>query len=124
MTHTLPVKEHLRNAALYRPLREPLHSSEWKRRFLNQYNMQKQLNDALHLKTSIFKLPVCMAVSIVCLFLVFTAYFGVLPSVQWFESIKIVGLLNILPIGLKEILIFAAVVNSLTFLSMKRKFSF
>ena len=123
MTKNLPVKEHLRNAALYRTLNEPLHSGEWKRRLFNQYNMQKQLNDAMHLKTGIFKLPVCVVVPIVCLSLVFTVYFGFLPLGQWFENM-IIGDLNILPIGLREIFIFDAVVNGLTFLSMKRRLSF
>jgi len=124
MTHKLPVKEHLRNAALYQSLNQPLHSSEWKRRLLNQYNMQKQLNDALHLKTSIFKLPICIVVPITCLFLVFATHFGLLPLGQWLVNVINIGSLSMIPIGLKEILIFAALVNGLTFLSMKQKFSF
>ena len=120
MTHKLPVKEHLRNATLYRPLAEALRGGEWKRRCLTQYNMQKQLSDTMRLKTGTFKLPVCIVVPIVCLFLVFATYFGFLPLEQWLGLIKIKDILNLFPIGLRESLIFAAVVNGLTFLSMKR----
>ena len=123
MTNKLPVKEHLRNAALYRPLTEPSAGREWKTRLLRQYSMDKQLNDALHAKNDIFKLPVCIAVPIVCLFLVFSAYLGFLPLGQWFKDIMIsIDILKVPPIGLKEIFVFAALVNGLTFLIKKRTF--
>ncbi len=122
MTNKLPVKEHLRDAALYRPLTEPLTGTEWKRRLLRQYSMHKQLNHALHVKRGILRLPVCIVVPITCLFLVFAAYFGFLPLGQWFESIISIDVLNVPPIGLKEIFVFAAVVNGLTFLIRKRAF--
>jgi hypothetical protein len=122
MTHKLPVKEHLRNAALYRPLTEPSPGTEWKRRLLRQYSMHKQLNHALDVKTGILRLPVCIVVPIACLFLVFAAYFGFLPLGQWFENIISTDVLNIPPIGLKEIFVFAAMVNGLTFLIRKRAF--
>jgi TRAP-type uncharacterized transport system fused permease subunit len=123
MTNKLPVKEHLRNAALYRPLTEPSPGMEWKSRLLRQYSMGKQLNDALHLKNGILKLPVCIAVPIVCLFFVFAAYFGFLPLGQWFEyTISSIDALKIPPIGLKEIIVFAALVNGLTFLIKERRF--
>jgi len=125
MTHKLPVKEHLRNAALYRPLTEPSIGREWKRRLLRQYSMNKQLNDALHVKIGIFKLPVCIVVPIACLSLVFAAYFGFLPLGQWFENIiSTIDVSAIPPIGLKEIFVFAALVNGLTFLIRKRTLFF
>ncbi len=124
MTHKLPVREHLRNAALYRPLTEPAPSREWKRRLLRQYSMGKQLNDALRVKTSILKLPVCIVLPTTCLFVVFAAYFGFLPLGQWFENILSLDVLNVPPIGLKEIFVFAAVVNGLTFLIRRRLFFF
>jgi hypothetical protein len=124
MMHKLPVKEHLRNAALYRPLTEPAPGTEWKHRLLRQYSMHKQLNDALRVKTSILELPVCIVVPITCLFLVFAAYFGFLPLEQCFENIILTDLLKVLPIGLKEVFVFAAVVNGLTFLIRKRSFFF
>jgi hypothetical protein len=120
MAHKLPVKEHLRNAALYRPLTETLTGTEWKRRLLHQYSMHKQLNDAMHVKTGILKLPICIVVPIACLFLVFAAYFGFLPLGQWFESIISIDFFYVPPIGLKEVFVFAAVVNGLTFLIRKR----
>ena len=123
MTNKLAVKEHLRNAALYRPLTEPLPGMEWKHRLLRQYSMDKQLNDALYLHNGVLKLPVCIVVPIACLFFVFSAYFGYLPLGQWFEEIIIsIDALTIPPIGLKEIFVFAAVVNGLTFLIRKRTF--
>jgi len=123
MTNKLPVKEHLRNAALYWPLTESLPGREWKSRLLSQYSMQKQLNDALLAKNGIFKIPVSIAVPIACLFFVFSAYFGFLPLGQWFEDIiSTIDLLKVPPIGLKEIFIFAVVVNGLTFLIRERRF--
>ena len=124
MTNKLPVKEHLRNAALYQSLKESSPGSEWKRRLLNQFSMRKQLDDALRSKVSILELTVCIVVPIVSLFLVFTSYFGLLPLGQWFKDIILKNVLNLPPISLKEILIFVAAVNSLTFLIMKRKLSF
>jgi len=123
MTNKLAVKEHLRNAALYRPLTETSPGMEWKRRLLRQYSMDKQLSDALNLNNGIFKLPVCIAVPIACLLIVFSSYFGFLPLGQWFEDIlSAIDVLKIPPIGLKEIFVFAAVVNGLTFLTRKRTF--
>jgi len=123
MTNKLPVKEHLRNAALYRPLTEPSTGREWKTRLLRQYSMDKQLNDALHAKNGIFKLPVCIAVPVACLSIVFAAYYGFLPLGQWFKDIMIsIDVLKVPPIGLKEIFVFAALVNGLTFLIKKRRF--
>jgi TRAP-type uncharacterized transport system fused permease subunit len=123
MTNKLPVKEHLRNAALYRPLNESSPGTEWKHRLLRQYSMGKQLDNALHAKNGIFNLPVCIVVPIACLLIVFSAYIGFLPLGQWFEDIIIsIDNLNVPRIGLKEIFIFAAVVNGLTFLIRERKF--
>ena len=122
MAPKLPVKEHLRNAELYQPLDKPLYSSKWKRRLLNQYIMHGQLREVLYSKNSILKLAVCISIPVFCLFLVFTGYFGFLPPGQWLENIMLKNLLNIPPIGLKEILIFAAMVNGVTFLIMQRKY--
>ena len=124
MTQKLPLKEHLRNAALYQPLNVTPQSSEWKRRLINRYILDKQLNDATYSKISIIKMPLCITVPAVCLILVFASYFGVLPIGQWYENIILKNLLKVPPIGLKEILVLASVVNGLTFLVMKRKFSF
>jgi hypothetical protein len=124
MTHKLPVKEHLRNAALYRPLTEHSHGIEWKRRLLRQYSMNKQLNNALYVKPDFLKWTVCIVVPIACLFLVFAEYFGFLPLGRWFENIISIYVLNVPPIGLKEIFVFAAVVTGLTFLIRKRTFFF
>lgn len=122
MTNKLAVKEHLHNAALYRPLNEPLPGMEWKHRLFRQYNMDKQFN-AMLAGNGILKWPVCIAVPIACLSLVFAAYFGFLPLGQWFKDIIIsIDVLKVPPIGLKEIFIFAALVNGLTFLVKKRAF--
>jgi hypothetical protein len=124
MTHKLTVKEHLGNAALYQPLVVAPYSSEWKHRLLNQYSINKQLNDVLYTKTSIIKMPACIILPIICLLFVFTSYSGFLPLGQWYENIISKDVLNLPAIGLKEILVFAAVINGVTFLSMKNKFSF
>jgi hypothetical protein len=123
MTNRLSVREHLRNADLYRPLTEPSPGMEWKGRLLRQYGMGQQLNDALHEKNGVLKLPVCIAVPVACLLIVFSAYFGFLPLGQWFEEIiSSIDAWKIPPIGLKEIFIFAALVNGLTFLIKERRF--
>ena len=124
MTHKQPVKKHLRNATLYQPRAVPSYNADWKRRLLTQSSMQKQLKDVLYSKTSILKLPACIVIPIVCLILVFASYFGFLPMEQWFENIILKNAMNLPRIGLNEVLVFAAVVNGLTFLVMKRKLSF
>ncbi len=123
MTHKQAVKEHLRNAALYRTLTEPSPGMEWKSRLLRQYSMQKQLNDVLLAKNGIFKIPLSIAVPVACLSIVFAAYYGFLPLGQWFKDIMIsIDVLKVPPIGLKEIFVFAALVNGLTFLIKERRF--
>ena len=124
MPYKLTVKEHLRNDSLYQPLFEPSYDNEWKRRLLNHYAIHKQFKDTLNSRTSTLKVGACIVVPVVCLFLVFASYFGLLHLGPWFESIILKAALNVPVIGLKEVLVFAAVVNSLTFLFMKQKFSF
>lgn len=121
MTNKLPVKEHLRNAVLYQPLALPSHGSEWKRRLFARYRLRKQLNDALYTKFNILQLTVCIVVPVVCLLVVFASYFGFLHLGHWFENIEFKSVMSLSKIGLKEILVFAAVVNLVTFLIMKRK---
>ena len=124
MTLKISVKEHLSNSLLYRPLAKPTYSREWKSRLLRQYNIHRRIKDSPQVKTGIIKLSVCIIAPITCLLLVFAAYFGFLPLGQWYQNILSTGILNIPPIGLMEIFIFAAVVNGLTFIIMKREILF
>jgi hypothetical protein len=133
MTETLPVKEHLRNEALYRSLSEPSLSEEWKRRLFSQYTLHEQLRAALWERPHFLKRFVCIGVPIICIALVFTSYFGFIDLESWFEGIvPILSLFeNIAPIldlevpsiGLKEVFIFVAIVNALTFIIRKRVFA-
>jgi len=121
--HKLQVKEHLRNGALYQSVTESSLSEEWKRRLFCQYNMHKQLKAALRERTGVLKPLIYIGVPVTCILLVFAAYFGFLTLGQWFEDIiSTIELLKVPPIGLKEIFIFAAVVNGLTFLIRERRF--
>jgi hypothetical protein len=121
MTDKLPVKEHLRNAALYGPATESLPGDEWKHRLFRQYNMSRQINNTLYARTGIFKWLVYVGVPVVCVLLAFAAYFSFMPPGDWFENISSIKDWNIPPISLKEILLFAAAVNGLTFLIRKRE---
>jgi hypothetical protein len=120
MTHILPVKEHLRNSALYRPESEPLLGEEWKRRLSYQYSINRQLKTALQESNHIFKFFVYIGVPIACITFSFAVYFGLLNPAKWFENIVPIVNFDIPPIGLKETLVFIAVVNGLTFLARKR----
>lgn len=124
MTLKISVKEHLGNSTLYRPLTESPYDREWKSRLLRQYNIDRRIKDAPHAKTGIIKLSICIIVPVTCLLLVFAAYFGFLPLGEWYQNILLPVILNIPPLGLKEIFIFAALVNGLTFIIMKREILF
>ncbi|MBN2318240.1 MAG: hypothetical protein JXR49_04150 [Acidobacteria bacterium] len=124
MTDKLPVKEHLRNAALYRPVTASSPGREWKNQLLLQYSMSRQINRALRTRTGMLKWYVCIGVPFICILLVFAAYFGFINPVDWIESIGSIKDWNIPPIGLKETFIFIAAVNGLTFLIQKRDLIF
>ena len=121
MTDKLPVKEHLRNAALYGPATESSPGEEWKHRLFRQYNMSRQINDTLYARTGMFKWLVYVGVPVVCILMAFSVYFGFIHPGNWIESIDSIENWNIPPISLKEILLFAAAVNGLTFLIRKRE---
>jgi hypothetical protein len=122
MMHKLQVKEHLRNGALYQSVTESSLSEEWKRRLFCQYNMHKQLKAALRERTGVLKPLIYIGVPVMCILLVFAAYFGFLQPGQWLEKIVLATNFDIPPIGLKEIFVFAALVNGLTFLIRERRF--
>jgi hypothetical protein len=132
MTDKLQVEEHLRNEALYRPLSEPSLNGEWKRRLLYQHTLHGQLKAALWERPHLIKRFVCIGVPILCIALVFTSYFGLIYPEHWFEYIVpllspfeniVTSLsLDVPPMGLKEVLVFVAIVNGLTFVIRKRGF--
>jgi len=123
MTHKLQVKEHLRNGALYQSLSETSLSVEWKCRLFDRHTMQRQFKAALQYKSHFLKRFVCIGIPIICITLVFAAYFGFIHTEHWYENIVQVINFDISPMGLKEVLIFIAVVNGLTFLIKKRAFT-
>jgi len=122
MMNKLQVKEHLRNGALYQPATEFSLSEEWKRRLFCQYTMHKQLKAALRERTGVLKPLVYIGVPVTCILLVFASYFGFLQPGQWLDKIVLAADFDVPPIGLKEIFVFAAMVNGLTLLIRKRVF--
>ena len=124
MTDKLPVKEHLRNSALYQPATEPSIGEEWRHQLLRQYNTSRQINAALKIRTGMLKWSICIGVPVVLTLFVCTIYFGFIQPGDWIEKIGPIEDWNIPPIGLKEVLIFVVAVNGLTFLTRKRTFSF
>jgi len=123
MTHKLQVKEHLRNGALYQSLPETSPSGEWKRRLFDQHTMHSQLKAALQDKPRLLKRFFCIGIPVICITLVFAAYFGFIHTEHWYENIVQVINYDIPPMGLKEVFIFIAVVNGLTFFVKKRAFA-
>jgi len=123
MTDKLQVKEHLRNDALYRPLSEPSPGGEWKRRLFYQHTLHKQLKAALLERPPLLKQFVCIGVPVICIALVFTSYFGFIHPERWFENIVPVVSFDVPPVGLKEVFVFVAIVNGLTFIIRKRVFA-
>jgi len=120
MTDRLKVKEHLRNDALYWPVAESSLSEEWKRRLLSQFAVNKQLKDALGEGNGFLKPLLYVGVPVACILLVFSAYFGFIQPGRWFDKIVLAADIYVPLIGLKEIFVFAALVNGLTFLIRKR----
>ncbi|MBN2242099.1 MAG: hypothetical protein JW793_05370 [Acidobacteria bacterium] len=121
MTDKLPLKEHLRNAALYRPVTESSTGGEWKRRLLLQYGMSRQINDALKTRTGMLKWFVCIGIPVACIALALAVYFGCIQPELWLDGIGSMDYPDVPPVGLKEALVFIAVVNGLTFLIRKRE---
>ena len=123
MTHELQVKEHLRNGALYRPLSEPSPDGKWKRRVFRQLMLRQQLKAALEEKLS--KKLVRIGVPVLCSAFAFAVYFGWIHPAGWFGALAAnMNNLNIPPVGLKEALIYVAIVNGLTLLVRKRSLLF
>jgi hypothetical protein len=120
MTDRLQIKDHLRNGVLYRPVTEPSPGGEWKRRLLRQHALRQQLQTALREKSRFPKGFVCIGVPILCITLAFSLYFGFIHPEHWLENIIPVVNFDIPPIGLKEALVFVAIVNGLTLLVRKR----
>jgi hypothetical protein len=123
MADKLPVKAHLRNGALYQSRIESSPGEDWKRRLLFQYSMHKQLKAFLTERNRLLKRFVYIGMPVACIALVFAAYFGFLPPADWPTNLIPVVDFSFPPIGLKEILVFAAVVDGLTFIIRKRLFA-
>ena len=122
MTEKLQVKEHLRNDALYRPLTESSLGGEWKRRLFHRHALNQQLKAALLERSRLPKRFIRIGVPILCTAFAFAVYFGWIHPEHWHEYIVPVVNLDIPPIGLKETLIFVAIVNGLTLLIRKRAY--
>ena len=123
MTHKLQVKEHLRNSALYRPLSEPSLDGEWKCRLFYRRTVHSQLKVVLRKRSRLPKPFICIGVPILYIAFSFAIYFGLIHPEHWYENIIPIANFDIPPIGLKETLIFVAIVNGLTFLVRKRAVS-
>jgi hypothetical protein len=123
MADRLRVKEHLRNSALYRSATVPSLDEGWKRRLLYQYTTQKFLEVALWEKYRLLKLFVYAGIPLICVALAFAMYLDYIPLQDWSKIIPPAVDFKLPPIGLKEALLFIAIVNGLTFLIKKRVFS-
>jgi hypothetical protein len=124
MTYELQVKEHLRNGALYRPLSEPLLSSEWKHRLFRQRMLRQQLEAALEERPRLFNKFVRVGTPVLCVAFTFAVFFGLINPAGWSETL-VVEINNHVPfVGLKETFLFIAVVNGLTLLVRKRSLLF
>ena len=123
MTDKLQVREHLRNEALYRPLSEPSPVREWKRRLFYQHALHEQLKATLWEEPHLLKQFVRIGVPVICIALVFTSYFGFIHPERWIENIVPFVSFDVPPIGLKEVFVFVAIVNGLTFIIRKRLFA-
>lgn len=123
MTHELSVKEHLRNSMVYQPASVPVPGKEWKRRLLCRYSLNRQIKTALQERKRLIKWFVYVGVPVLCIAFSFTVYFELPPMENWIRNIEPILNFEIPPIGLKEVLIFIAAVNVLTFLSRKRIYS-
>jgi hypothetical protein len=122
MADKLQVKEHLRNAALYQPLAESPLSEQWKRRLFRQYCFNRQLNTVLPERTGFFKWLLYFGPPVLCILLVFAAYFGFIQTGEWAKRVVRIANFAVPPIGLKEIFVFAVIINGLTLLVRKPMF--
>jgi len=121
MTHELQVKEHLRNGALYRPLSEPSLSDAWKRRVFRQFMLRRQLEAAMEERARLSKKLIRIGVPVLCALFASAEYFGWIHPASWFGML-VAGIhhFKVPPVGLKEALIYVAIVNGLTLLVRKR----
>lgn len=121
MMDKMLVKEHLRNGTLYQSISETSSGEEWKRRLIRQYTLNNQLNSALQERNGFLKPFVYIGVPVTCLLAVFAAYVGFIQPEEWLEKIVSAAYFDIPPIGFKETLVFAAMVDCLTLLIWKRE---
>ena len=124
MTHKPQVREHLRNGALYGPASGPSPGGEWKRRLFRQRSMRNQLEAALRERHRSFKWLLYVGIPVTCVVLVSALYLGFLPLIPRIENMVPLADFHVPPIGLKEVLVFIAIVNGLTLLIKRRAFSF
>ena len=115
MTHELPVKDHLRNSALYHARIEAAPGTEWKCRLLRQYAVQRQVKALLQEKGSGLKWFAGIGIPGVCIALVFAAYFGFAHPGEWMKSV-------IPAIGMRETFLLIAMVNGWFLVSRRRMF--
>ena len=123
MTDKLPVKEHLKNGALYCPSIESFPHMGWKQRLFCQYITSRQIKEALRTRSGISKWFIWIGVPLACILLMFAVYFEFLPLDQWRGILNSIENWNLPPIGLKEVFIFIVAVNGLTFLIRKKPFT-
>ena len=121
MTHKLQVKEHLRNSALYQSGAETSPSVGWKRRLFYRHSLNQQLGAALHERPRLFRRYICIGVPALAIAFAFAAYLGYIHPDFWFENIGRIVEVDIPPIGLKESLIFIALINGWTFFLLKKR---
>ena len=123
MTDKLQVKEHLRNGALYQPLKDSSLREDWKSRLFRQYSMQKHLKLLLAERAGFFRRPLNFVPSIAFVLLAFAVYFGFLQPGQWLETLASITDYEFPPIGLKETLVFIGIMNGWTFFVLKKRIS-
>jgi hypothetical protein len=123
MTDTRPVQEHLRNSALYQPPMAATPGAEWKHRLYRQYFIGRQLTVLLQERIHLLKWFIYISIPVVCIALVFAAYFGFIHPGELFGSMLAYKKWNIPPVGLKEVFLLIAIVNGWVLYTRRRIFN-
>jgi hypothetical protein len=115
MTNKRLIKDLLGNKELYAAEMTTAIGDEWKKRLLGRYAPDKKLVIATRDERSAWLPAASIALPILCIAVAVASYLGFIHPAAWLESIPTVNF-KAPVIDWKEGLLFAAIVNAVTFL--------
>lgn len=116
MTSKSTVKDHLGNPALYTAEQHKAVGNEWQERLLASFAAPRRLVIRTRDERGPWLLAGAIAVPILAVALFVLSVLGWIHPAEWTQSLPAIARFEMPSLGLKEALMFAVIVNVLTFL--------